>query len=981
MVAIAPPPKYQRRPDRPRPPRASPAPSAPRSRSRSATPGGPPRCSHCNHAALVPEEGGLVCQNCGIINEEDANFRAEIEFDESSSGAIKTRGTHIGQHQSHSKTAYNSRVASAAHVGHEATKALDRAKSDAQQRVKYFALNLQVREPEENRAMFLFEQAYNLQFYRGRTLESVAIVCLYLAIRQCTSRDRYPLMLIDFAEISQGSYNVFELGKMAKILQQKLYLDTTREQWFILERQKAGASEDERAQITAKQAEIAKKPGSLNLQDPEDLIERFCDKLDFGDTTNIVKRDAAKVAKSMNRDWMVTGRRPSGIAGAAVIIAARMNNFRRTLRELVLVAKVTEITLSKRLEEFKETKSSTMTVKDFRATDPTSVEGYTVTKPPAYYRALPEWQEKQASKKRKRKQKKGKLPENAAENEDDEDDEGEIDNENEEEEVVETEVENGNAIEEQPQAKRPRLDADGFAVPDLPTRNNNASTEPPQRRKVGKPKGTKNWKPRPPTEAEEQEEQELEADIADQLQRNASLDPTGTIAQDEVPLETPAPGSGVLDIYPPPARDATIGPSVDSTTGNLGNTSMDEFLGNDEFADDPDVANCVLSEQEKRIKETIWVTENADWLRTEHAKKIKRELKDRELREKGIDPDKERLKKIRRKDGMQRAGRAGDISYLEEARNKRREQDGADADGGDRVDGATNEEEERQQGREVSIGARGSVQVMMQQRGTFSRRVDYNKLSQAYVLPGFDDSSESRSESPADPNRFFKPHQSRNHEASNKRRAKQTLNRIAGAMSSYETDGETDVERNSPQADSRSGPAVQVAGDNDEDEEEEEEDAEFEQDTGTPEAAGTPLSIPESSTRQRPIPLVTPAQTQARTVSVPPRQSSQPPRVSPILVEDNTDDRSESPLSSTHTPAGYASGVLATPEPTQLVPPKPSSQTGTKEDPEEVESEGDDDDYIDDEDDPDDDPDKYFGAGEEEVVALGEEEEVVDDEV
>lgn len=969
MVAIAPPPKYQRRPDRPRPPRASPAPSLPRSRSKSATPGGPPRCSHCNNATLVPDEGGLVCQTCGIINEEDANFRAEIEFDESSSGAIKTRGTHIGQHQSHSKTAYNSRVASAAHVGHEATKALDRAKSEAQQRVKYFALNLQVREPEENRAMFLFEQAYNLQFYRGRTLESVAIVCLYLAIRQCTSRDRYPLMLIDFAEISQGSYNVFELGKMAKLLQQKLYLDTTREHWFTLERQKTGASEDKRAELSARQAEISKKPGSMNLQDPEDLIERFCDKLDFGDMTNIVKRDAAKVAKSMNRDWMVTGRRPSGIAGAAVIIAARMNNFRRTLREVVLVAKVTEITLSKRLEEFKETKSSTMSVKDFRATDPTAVEGYDVQKPPSYYRALPEWQEKQANKKRKRKRKikNGRLPETAAAIENEEDEESETENEDEDEEA-----ENGNNEEEQPQAKRPRLDADGFVVPELPARSNIASsTETPQRRRLGKPKGAKNWKPRPPTEAEQEEERELEEDIADQLQRNASLDPTGTVVEDGSVSEPPAPGSGVLDIYPAPRRDTSMGPSVDSTVGNLGNTSMEENLGVDEFADDPDVANCVLSEQEKRIKETIWVTENADWLRTEHAKKIKRELKDRELREKGIDPEKERMKKIRRKDGMQRAGRAGDISYLEEARNKRREQDGTDADGVDKAQGANDEEEERQQGREVSIGARGSVQVMMQQRGTFSRRVDYNKLSQAYVLPGFEDSGESRSESPANPNRFFKPHQSRNHENSSRRRARATLNRIAGTMSSYETDGETDVERNSPQARSRSGSAVRAAAENEADEDE---DAEYEQDTGTPEASVT--VAPASSARQLPTPAAT--HTQPRAPSIPPHQAPRDPQACSTLTQEDKEDASESPLSSTHTPAGYGSGAHGTPNSTQNQAPQPQ-EAGTREDPEEVESEGDDDDYVDEDDEPDDDPDKYFGAGEE-VVALGEEEEVVDDE-
>lgn len=37
-----------------------------------------------------------------------------------------------------------------------------------------------------------------------------------------------------------------------------------------------------------------------------------------------------KLVQSMKRDWMQTGRRPSGICGAAIFIAAHIHGFART---------------------------------------------------------------------------------------------------------------------------------------------------------------------------------------------------------------------------------------------------------------------------------------------------------------------------------------------------------------------------------------------------------------------------------------------------------------------------------------------------------------------------------------------------------------------------------------------------------------------------------------------------------------------------
>lgn len=100
--------------------------------------------------------------------------------------------------------------------------------------------------------------------------------------------------------------------------------------------------------------------------DPAIYIHRFANLLDFGDDIDKVKMDAANLVKGFKRDWMVEGRRPSGICGAALILAARMNNYRRSVAEIVQVVKIADSTLKKRLEEFQQTPTGQMSITEVR---------------------------------------------------------------------------------------------------------------------------------------------------------------------------------------------------------------------------------------------------------------------------------------------------------------------------------------------------------------------------------------------------------------------------------------------------------------------------------------------------------------------------------------------------------------------------------------------------------------------------------------
>ena len=121
-------------------------------------------------------------------------------------------------------------------------------------------------------------------------------------------------MLIDFSEVLR--INVYVLGHTFLRLRQKLQLN------------------------------------QLPIIDPSLYIERFAERLEFKvgdeDKTQTVARDAIKLVSRMKRDWLQVGRRPSGLCGAALLIAARLHGFKRSLREIVQVVRLSDHTLRKR---------------------------------------------------------------------------------------------------------------------------------------------------------------------------------------------------------------------------------------------------------------------------------------------------------------------------------------------------------------------------------------------------------------------------------------------------------------------------------------------------------------------------------------------------------------------------------------------------------------------------------------------------------
>ncbi len=159
------------------------------------------------------------------------------------------------------------------------------------------------------------------KFLQGRKTRLIAGIILYTICRQ----NKTVHLLIDFSDVLQT--NLYVLGN--------LYLKIIR---------------------------------LLNLEipqiDPSLFIQRFCGKLNLGNKASAIATTALKILQSMKRNWLHLGRRPNGLCGAAILIAASCHEEKKTLDEVVDVVHVCNGTVKKRITEFSLTPTSGITKED-----------------------------------------------------------------------------------------------------------------------------------------------------------------------------------------------------------------------------------------------------------------------------------------------------------------------------------------------------------------------------------------------------------------------------------------------------------------------------------------------------------------------------------------------------------------------------------------------------------------------------------------
>ena len=367
---------------------------------------------------------------------------------------------------------------------------------------------------------------------------------------------------------------------------------------------------------------------------PEDLILRFAQRLEFGSETMRVANDAVRIVQRMNRDWMTPGRRPAGVCGAALILAARMNNFRRSIREVVFICKVQDQTILNRLEEFRTTESSSLTVEEFR-----TIDLERTADPPAFT------QGKDGKKKRGRKRK--QIDANFG-----------GDGDGIEPTVISSRAtstcpseSNGQLDTQATMQTQAKLDSQSMPPPPLPvdlklfaaSAQRSSEQDPSQspedstpniegtqaqpshvketvkpsaKRKRGRPPGAKKLATPPASQASDGSslnvnDPSLGSDLTAALTDPMNLDhATALTSALESAADPPSPPATQQDIPRKPL------PPIPDT----------ETISDSEFADDPEVSDCLLTPSEIAIKTRIWTHENRDWLRAQSAKLLKQQL-------------------------------------------------------------------------------------------------------------------------------------------------------------------------------------------------------------------------------------------------------------------------------------------------------------------------------------------------------------------
>ncbi len=275
-----------------------------------------PKCASKDIESEGPR-GELVCTNCGHVLEECA-IVSEVQFSENAGGQSSVVGQYVPEN---GMSSYRCGPG----YGGFGKDSRELTLNNGKRLIQHLSQVLQLQQDLIAPAYRWFQQAVAKNFIQGRKTHNVVAVCLYVACR----KRKTPHMLIDFAENLQT--DVYELGsvflKFCKLVQ-----------------------------IT-----------DLAPIDPSLFIDRFAASLEFGDKKTAVARTAMRVVANMNREWMITGRRPAGICGAGLLIAAKMHGFHRTEAQVAHVVRICDGTLKKRLNEFEETSASDMTVSQFSA--------------------------------------------------------------------------------------------------------------------------------------------------------------------------------------------------------------------------------------------------------------------------------------------------------------------------------------------------------------------------------------------------------------------------------------------------------------------------------------------------------------------------------------------------------------------------------------------------------------------------------------
>ncbi len=284
-------------------------------------------CPECNstNIKLNPETNELVCQNCGLVIEDNSiDFGQDWrDFNNSQVNNNKRVGSPLTftKHDMGASTKIGTgsdmqRLSSTERTHFYRIKKWQSRISTAIERNLKFALAelrrvssfLNIPHMAEEEAARIYYMAAEKGLVRGRSMESVVAGALYAACR----RHGAPRTL---DEISQA---------------------------FPLDKKEIGKT----YRFICRQLKIRILPTS-----PVDYVYRFASELEL---SPMATSKATEILRKAKEKEIVSGKGPMGIAAAALYVAALLSDERKTQREVADVAGVTEVTIRNRYKELLE---------------------------------------------------------------------------------------------------------------------------------------------------------------------------------------------------------------------------------------------------------------------------------------------------------------------------------------------------------------------------------------------------------------------------------------------------------------------------------------------------------------------------------------------------------------------------------------------------------------------------------------------------
>ncbi|MAF35124.1 hypothetical protein CMO91_04735 [Candidatus Woesearchaeota archaeon] len=287
------------------------------------------KCPECNSINLFSnrDKGEVICKDCGLVVEDRMVDTTQEwrEFESDGAGAPSGRrtgapmtytqydqglGTEVGQKADLFKLSSKERntIFRLRKWQYRISTAIERNLKLALSELKRVSSFLKLPKSVEEEAAMVYTQAVQRGLVRGRSMESVVAGALYAACR----RHEVPRTLDELSEAS--GIEKKEIGRTYRFITRELGI-------------------------------------SIMPSNPADYIARFASSLKLGPET---QSKAVEILEEAQNAELTSGRGPTGIAAAALYVAALTRGEKKTQREVADVAGITEVTIRNRYKELLE---------------------------------------------------------------------------------------------------------------------------------------------------------------------------------------------------------------------------------------------------------------------------------------------------------------------------------------------------------------------------------------------------------------------------------------------------------------------------------------------------------------------------------------------------------------------------------------------------------------------------------------------------